>query len=562
MNILDVATQPSSTSKRFNNLRRYNALQSLGDMLIAYGAPTKLGENNLNAFMQISEAANKRNQNIMQQEQQFNQASSLLPLVEQYKTSLNLTPERVAQIKANPVANMPFLQALQTNNMSTAFAKTKAINNNLASLQLAKLLGMPMLKDKSEKDLVEMSANTSMQPLLTKYLAASGERMFSDIQTIQLNDGRLAFYNKNNIGLNEDGSINTDSITILGDKKTNTMKVKVNSFDQVKGMWMTKDVILDKNQPDKTNNLGFKQIGETPSAPLFAIKTAETDKLVDAMETLSIPGVDKNSAEYKAAKMFLDKYANQGKMSFELGEDGTFKFTQGMPGDGKLSTKMANTLDEKIFSLGEDVIKLDRILRKFDPKFLTLGGAIDRFKLKMRDWTGDTLPFIKELDKDETKRLGDMTSFFADVAIRFNQILKEMSGAAVMDGEFKRQQDAQPSANDTPTEFAQKVMDQMEFIMGALGRMDMLKKQGISGEAFKQELAKNGASVFGLSVKDGLDHIYDRVTEEASNIIMDNSGLSSAEATKQALDKVLEEFRIPYSFLELYSEFRDRLGDS
>ena len=69
----------------------------------------------------------------MQQEQQFNQASSLLPLVDQYATSLNLTPERVAQIKANPVGNMAFLQALQTNNMSTAFAKTKASNNNLGS---------------------------------------------------------------------------------------------------------------------------------------------------------------------------------------------------------------------------------------------------------------------------------------------------------------------------------------------------------------------------------------------------------------------------------------------
>ncbi|HAI43097.1 MAG TPA: hypothetical protein DCM40_35850, partial [Maribacter sp.] len=265
MNILDVATQPSSTSKRFENLRRYNALQSLGDMLIAYGAPTKLGENNLNAFMQISEAANKRNQNIMQQEQQFNQASSLLPLVDQYATSLNLTPERVAQIKANPVANMPFLQALQTNNMSTAFAKTKATKNNLASLQLAKAMGMPMLQDKSDEQLQALSSNIQLQPFLQTFIQEKAKRGFPSIQVMQLNNGQLAVFDKNNIGFNKDGSLNKANITILGDKKQNTMNVTVPSFNQEKNIWEQKTVILDKNKPDKTNSYAFAVVGETPA---------------------------------------------------------------------------------------------------------------------------------------------------------------------------------------------------------------------------------------------------------------------------------------------------------
>ncbi|HAI43098.1 MAG TPA: hypothetical protein DCM40_35855, partial [Maribacter sp.] len=101
--------------------------------------------------------------------------------------------------------------------------------------------------------------------------------------------------------------------------------------------------------------------------PMFAEKTSDTQKIQDALETLQVPGADKNSAEYKAAKMFLDKYANQGKMSLEIGEDGSIKFTQGMPGDSGLSTKMANDIDDQILTLGEDLLKLDNIFRNFDP---------------------------------------------------------------------------------------------------------------------------------------------------------------------------------------------------
>ena len=561
MNILDVATQPTSSRKRFDNLRRYNALHSLGDMLIAYGAPTKVGENNLDAFMKISEASNKRNTNIMQQEQQFNQASSLLPLVDQYATSLKLTPERIAQIKADPVGNTSFLQALQTNNMNTSFATSKAMKTNLASLQLAQMMGMPMLKDKTFEELQKLSSNTALLPQLQTFIEETSKRKFPNVKTLSLGNGEFAIYDENKMTLNASGGMDMSSFTILGNKKENIMQVKEPYFDSEKGVYMERTLLLDKNSPNATNAYGF-DVTKLGERPLFKETTPETQKVEDALKTLSIPGINKNSPEYQAAKMYLDKYANQGKMSLEIGENGSVKFTQGMPGDSKLSTKMANTLDEKIFSLGEDVLKLDRILRKFDPKFLTLGGAIDKYKLTFRDWTGNTLPFIKELDKDETKRLASMTSFFGDVAIRFNQILKEMSGAAVMDGEFKRQQDAQPSQNDTPTQFATKVMDQMEFIMGALGRMDKLKSDGITGDAFKNELAKNGSSVFGLSIKDGLDHIYDRVVEEASNIIMENSSLSDGEAKKQALDQVLEEFNIPLSFLELYVGFQDQLGDS
>jgi len=552
MNILDVATQPTSSRKRFDNLRRYNALHSLGDMLIAYGAPTKVGENNLNAFMQISEAANKRNQNIMQQEQQFNQASSLLPLVDQYKTSLNLTPERIAQIKADPVGNASFLQALQTNNMNTSFATSKAIKGNLASLQLAKAMGMTMLQDKSDEQLQALSSNVQLQPFLQTFIQEKAKRGFPDLQVMQLNNGQLAVFDKNGIGLKADGSINTDSITILGDKKTNTMKVKVNSFDQGKGMWMTKDVILDKNQPDATNDLGFRQIGETPSAPLFSIKTKETDKLVDAMETLSIPGIDKNSPEYQAAKMYLDKYANQGKMSLEIGEDGTFKFTQGMPGDGKLSTKMANDINTEIKNIGEDLLKLDNIFRTFDPSFLTLGGRFDRAKLSFKDLMAGAIPFFDELDETEKQRLTNQTTFFADVAERFNQILLTMSGAAVMEGEYNRQAEANPNKKDSPTVFAAKVKRQMKFIIGALGRLDKLKKQGISGELYKQELKKNGSSILGETIESGDAHVAQMITDRAAEILQENENYEQPQAINLAVRDVFRDLGIPLSFLNFY----------
>ena len=552
MNILDVATQPSSTSKRFNNLRRYNALQSLGDMLIAYGAPTKLGENNLNAFMQISEAANKRNQNIMQQEQQFNQASSLLPLVDQYANSLNLKPERVAQIKANPVANMPFLQALQTNNMSTAFAKTKATKNNLASLQLAKAMGMPMLQDKSDEQLQALSSNIQLQPFLQTYIQEKAKRGFPNVQVIQLNNGTLAIFDKNNIGFNKDGSLNKGNITILGDKKPNTMNVTVPSFNQEKNIWEQKTVILDKNTPDKNNGYGFAVVGQTPVRPMFAEKTTDTQKIQDALETIQVPGVDKNSPEYQAAKMFLDKYANQGKMSLEIGEDGSVKFTQGMPGDGKLSTKMANDINTEIKNIGEDLLKLDNIFRNFDPTFLTLGGRFDRAKLTFKDLMAGAIPFFDELNETEKQRLTNQTTFFADVAERFNQILLTMSGAAVMEGEYQRQAEANPNKKDSPTVFAAKVKRQMQFIIGALGRLDKLKKQGISGELYKQELQKNGSSILGETIESGDAHVAQMITDRAAEILQENENYEQPQAINLAVREVFQDLGIPLSFLNFY----------
>tara|TARA_R100001443_G_scaffold25196_3_gene37965 strand:- start:3813 stop:5477 length:1665 start_codon:yes stop_codon:yes gene_type:complete len=552
MNILDVATQPTSSRKRFDNQRRYNALQSLGDMLIAYGAPTKVGENNLNAFMQISEAANKRNQNIVQQEQQFNQASSLLPLVDQYASSLKLTPERIAQIKADPVGNASFLQALQTNNMNTSFATSKAIKGNLASLQLAKAMGMPMLQDKSDEQLQALSSNVQLQPFLQTFIQEKAKRGFPDLQVMQLNNGTLAVFDKNSIGFKKDGSIDQNMITIIGDKKANTMNVTEPSYDQDKGMWMQKTVILDKNTPDKTNSYGFAVVGQSPSRPLFAEKTSDTQKVQDALETLQIPGIDKNSAEYKAAKMFLDKYANQGKMSLEIGEDGSVKFTQGMPGDGKLSTKMANDINTEIKNIGEDLLKLDNIFRTFDPTFLTLSGRFDRAKLTFKDLMAGAIPFFDELNETEKERLTNQTTFFADVAERFNQILLTMSGAAVMEGEFNRQAEANPNKKDSPTVFAAKVKRQMQFIIGALGRLDKLKARGITGEMYKEELKKNGDSIFGETIKSGDEYVAKRIQDRATEILQENENYERPQAINLAVKEVFQDLGIPLSFLNFY----------
>ena len=285
---------------------------------------------------------------------------------------------------------------------------------------------------------------------------------------------------------------------------------------------------------------------------MFAEKTSDTQKIQDALETLQVPGADKNSAEYKAAKMFLDKYANQGKMSLEIGEDGSIKFTQGMPGDSGLSTKMANDIDDQILTLGEDLLKLDNIFRNFDPSFLTLGGRFDRARLTFKDLLAGAIPGIDALDETEKSRLSDQTNFFADVAERFNQILLKMSGAAVMEGEFKRQAEANPNKKDTPTVFISKVKRQMQFIIGALGRLDKLKKQGISGDMFMQELKKNGSSILGETIESGDEHVAKLITDRAAEIIQENDSYSQPQAINLAVREVFQELNIPLSFLKFY----------
>lgn len=168
MNILDVATQPTGAIKeRFNNQRRYNALQSLGDMLIAYGAPTRVGENNLNAFMQISEAANKRNTDLVNQEQQYMQTASMLPFVDQYGSQLGLKPEQIAMIKKDPLTYSNLIQNVANVGFQSAQKKMQSQSQmeNDAKAAIAMMTILPEF-NKNQESLKAQIANIQNNPAI------------------------------------------------------------------------------------------------------------------------------------------------------------------------------------------------------------------------------------------------------------------------------------------------------------------------------------------------------------------------------------------------------------
>ena len=82
------------------------------------------------------------------------------------------------------------------------------------------------------------------------------------------------------------------------------MNVTVPSFNQEKKISEQKTVILDKNTPDKNNGYGFAVVGQTPVRPYVCRKTSDTQKIQDALETLQVPGADKNSANIKQQRCF------------------------------------------------------------------------------------------------------------------------------------------------------------------------------------------------------------------------------------------------------------------
>ena len=540
-NILDLATQPSS--KRFNNLRRYNALQSLGDMLLAYGAPTPVGQSNINAIMQASDTANKRNENIMKMEQQYQQAASLTPLLEQFKDTLNLSPERIAAIQADPVSNLPFLQALSNQNMSTAFSVANKTRSNVSLIKLAKTLKHPGLIDKSEEQLTELASNLALADHVIKpWLDNKMKTSFPEIEIKEMNNGQIAVIDKNSLQIGKDGKF-VSGIQFFGDKKVEPYTVTKHSL--VDGQWMTTTNIVDKN------NLNTVLLSGT-AKPTFTPGNDKMDQLTEAFTIMQDNEINKDDPQKLSAEAFI-KNAFPNSLSITVGEDGSIQIVQGGSGSDINTKKTQGSLEDKIISYGEDLLKLDGIFQKFDPSFLTAGGQAERFGLKMKDWLAGAVPGIDALDETEKSRLTNMTNFFADVAVRFNQILKEMSGAAVMDGEFQRQKEGQPSKADTPTEFMAKVKSQMKFIIGAMGRMQKLKDNGVSAEIFMEELKKNGSSIMGETVESGDAYVAKLITDKAAVFMSEDGGnYSQGEAVNLAVRDVFTQLNIPMSFLKFY----------
>lgn len=201
--------------------------------------------------------------------------------------------------------------------------------------------------------------------------------------------------------------------------------------------------------------------------------------------------------------------------------DGTVTYgPPGSIGPNELAKPTVNKLQESIVTAQDRLDRVNQTLATYKPEFLQAKGLI---KGKL----GELTEFIGgDLSPEDKKFLSEYSEFRASAANDFNQTLRELSGAAVTDGEAKRALQGAPSPDDkSPTQFEAKAKATTKTIRRAILRANYALKNGI-GTKSVDELAK-------LIPLDAVDAIYEaRVNEIFEE--MGGTDDKRAEAIKRA----------------------------
>jgi hypothetical protein len=208
--------------------------------------------------------------------------------------------------------------------------------------------------------------------------------------------------------------------------------------------------------------------------------------------------------------------------------DGTV-ISDGPPGAvsaNELTKPTVNKLQESIVGAQDRLDRLNSTLATYKPEFLQARGLL---KAK----TGELAEFLGgELDPESKQFLSQYSEFKATAANDFNQTLRELSGAAVTDGEAKRALAAAPSPEDrSPTQFEAKAKATTKTIRRAILRANYALKNGI-GTKSVDELSK-------LIPLEAVDAIY----EARVNEIYEQLG-GTDEVRQEAIKRANQEFGI------------------
>ncbi len=196
----------------------------------------------------------------------------------------------------------------------------------------------------------------------------------------------------------------------------------------------------------------------------------------------------------------------------------------GIVGPNELTKPTVNKLQETIVTAQDRLDRLGQTMSAYKPEYLQAKGL-----LKAKG--GELVEFLGgELDSESKDFLSKYSEFRASAANDYNQTLRELSGAAVTDGEAKRAQQGAPSPDDrSPTQFEAKAKSTEKFIRRAILRANYALKNGI-GFKTVDELAKKVPL-------EAVDGIY----EARANQIFEELG-GTPEARAEAIRRANEEF--------------------
>lgn len=196
----------------------------------------------------------------------------------------------------------------------------------------------------------------------------------------------------------------------------------------------------------------------------------------------------------------------------------------GAVGPNELTKPTVNKLQESIVNAQDRLDRLNSTLTTYKPEFLQARGL-----LKAKG--GELVEFLGgELDSESKKYLSEYSEFKSTAANDFNQTLRDLSGAAVTDGEAKRALQAAPSPDDkSPTQFEAKAKATTKTIKRAILRANYALKNGI-GTKSVDELSK-------LIPLEAVDAIY----EARANQILEELG-GGDEMRQEAIKRANQEF--------------------
>lgn len=131
-------------------------------------------------------------------------------------------------------------------------------------------------------------------------------------------------------------------------------------------------------------------------------------------------------------------------------------------------------IEKQMISNSGRLDRLAAVQQSFRPEYMTLPEKLKQGMTKYSEWVGI------EPSPERKKALSEYTQFTSKAYNELNQTIREMSGAAVTDGEAARQ--LKTTANpdgDSPTEFQSKLRENMRFVTLAQARLAILRQKGL-----------------------------------------------------------------------------------
>jgi len=225
----------------------------------------------------------------------------------------------------------------------------------------------------------------------------------------------------------------------------------------------------DAGQVVGQRNLKTGKMESDPRAPKEVAPT-EISKLI--AEYNAMDEVDPNR---EIIKQRLMKLVQPTGTSLTVDADGNISFSQGGV-SAPLGKKAVNDVEEGILNAGAAMQRIMNIERSFNPEFLTLGRQFENWTSAIQDKT------IGGLSPEAKRKMGEYTRFTTATLSNVNRTIKELTGAAMSQGEAKRIMGELPNEKDSPTEFKAKMDLVTENLRNVMARLNYIRNNGISIE--------------------------------------------------------------------------------